>query len=693
MPQTRWSSQGHTHYPVHMLAAFALFVSTLACQQPEAAASPQGQVQWERSLDDALWAHKQTGKPLLIAVNMDGEVFCEQFAGTVYRSEEFVTLSRGYVCMVVSPDRHTPMDFDGLGRRIECPRFGGITCAEHQLAEPELFRRWFSGTRSAPRHLGIGKDDKVLFDKYLASRIRDHLDAIREHAGSQDLGTLPDDDNGLLASRTAMARNLVEQRYRGAAKERRLQLLTAAAKSTAQPFDLLRMALRDDDPELFAAGATALAATAGPAALIDVQDALARLEDGPLQAALEQAWERSATAAPDQFAWQRYRAARSGALAGAGLASHAPLPLRGPAEAAPDREALEAALDAAEKRVKAEPKDAAAWLDLAALNLDLGTLLAADGARTASLSFEDALRAAKQAEPHVDAARSALLSALLAAIHFQLGDDTLAVEAAKQMLTSANALGEQAALGRRRLCEALRAMLRAAAAITTERTAADAAADVTGPVQDAAMAATLLVAANEATEQDLLTAAGMLEFAGARALAQGFLARARMVYPAVPAVHERFRNRMLVDRGAEALRADYAAYVAAAEDKATASWFAGYAAIVAAELHMKDKRFDAALASYTDCIDRFDASVAANADYADSANHFAVLALAGRALLRHQQGAADAAVDDLLRARSLRAASMEELDGLGRKPSAIAERISRELRTQGKAAAADRLGG
>ena len=50
-----------------------------------------------------------------------------------------------------------------------------------------------------------------------------------------------------------------------------------------------------------------------------------------------------------------------------------------------------------------------------------------------------------------------------------------------------------------------------------------------------------------------------------------------------------------------------------------------------------------------------------------------------------------AAVDDLLRARSLRAASMDEVDGLGRKPSAVAERIGRELRAQGNTTAADRL--
>ena len=675
--------------------ALLLALSLLPAQpQQPSSGEPQApvvQVAWERSLEDALWSRQQTGKPLLVCVNMDGEVFCEQFANRVYRSEEFLELSRGYVCIVLSPDRHTPMDYDGLGNRIPCPRFGGITCAEHQNAEPEVFRRWFQGTRSAPRHVAVGLDDKVLFDKYLASRIEDHLVAIREHRSATPTAVPPEAMDALLQSRSAMARQLVEQRYRGSAREQRIALLEAAAASKAEPFDLLRMGLRDDDDGVFRAAATALAATATAVSLIDVQDALARLEDGPLQAALEQAWERSAVAGADQLAWQRYRAARSGALAGAALATHAPLPLRGPAEAAPEREALEAALDAAEKRVKAEPKDAAAWLDLASLNLDLGTLLAADGARTASLSFEDALRAAKQAELHVDAARSALLSALLAAIHFQLGDDALAVEAAQQMLTSANALGEQAALGRRRLCEALRAMLRAAAAITTERTAADAAADVTRPVQGAAMAATLLVAAGEATEQDLLTAAGMLEFAGTRALAQGLLARARMLSPASPTAHERLRNRMLVDRGAEALRADYAAYVAAAEDKATASWFAGYAAIVAAELQMKDKRFDVALAAYTDCIERFAASVAANADYADSANHFAVLALAGRALLHHQQGTADAAVDDLLRARSLRAASMDEVDGLGRKPSAVAERIGRELRAQGNTTAADRL--
>ena len=82
----------------------------------------------------------------------------------------------------------------------------------------------------------------------------------------------------------------------------------------------------------------------------------------------------------------------------------------------------------------------------------------------------------------MDAARSALLSALLAAIHFQLGDDALAVASARQMVTNATALGSTSTLGHRRMVEALRAMLRASAAIANERVGADAGADVAEPL-------------------------------------------------------------------------------------------------------------------------------------------------------------------------------------------------------------------
>ena len=79
------------------------------------------------------------------------------------------------------------------------------------------------------------------------------------------------------------------------------------------------------------------------------------------------------------------------------------------------------------------------------------------------------------------------------------------------------------------------------------------------------------------------------------------------------------------------------------------------------------------------------------ADFADSADHFAVLALAGRALERHLLGHADAAVEDLLAARTLRPASFAESDGLARKPEAILRRVQKELVDQGKSELAARL--
>jgi len=68
-----------------------------------------------------------------------------------------------------------------------------------------------------------------------------------------------------------------------------------------------------------------------------------------------------------------------------------------------------------------------------------------------------------------------------------------------------------------------------------------------------------------------------------------------------------------------------------------------------------------------------------------------VLALAGRAELRSAAGDGEGAVADLLRAAALRVASLDESDGLQRKPRAIAGRVSEKLVQQGKQELADKL--
>src|SRR5688572_22903832 len=49
-------------------------------------------VQFQRSWDDALAVAKETGKPILVCVNMDGEIASEHYAGLRYREPEKAAL-------------------------------------------------------------------------------------------------------------------------------------------------------------------------------------------------------------------------------------------------------------------------------------------------------------------------------------------------------------------------------------------------------------------------------------------------------------------------------------------------------------------------------------------------------------------------------------------------------------------------
>ncbi|MBL8752161.1 MAG: hypothetical protein JNK15_02575, partial [Planctomycetes bacterium] len=192
-------------------------------------------------------------------------------------------------------------------------------------------------------------------------------------------------------------------------------------------------------------------------------------------------------------------------------------------------------------------------------------------------------------------------------------------------------------------------------------------------------------------ERGLLAGIGLLEFAGLRQEARTRLAGVVAAFPASAAAHERWRNRTAIDLGWTAVQKGLADHVATAKDKPTAEWFAGYGCLLAAEQHTRDLLVDRALAAYADAIDRLGRSAAGNADFADSAHHYAVLALAGRAELLLQKGHADDAAADLLRAAELRPASLDESDGLQRKPRAIAGRIHKAIAAAGNAELAAKL--
>ena len=123
-------------------------------------------ITFQRTWPDALAVSIETGKPILICVNMDGEIASEHYAGIRYREAEKAALYQPYVCVLASVYRHTPRDFDEHGNRILCPRFGSVTCGEHIAIEPILYEKYFDGKRIAPRHIMVELDANEVYGVY-----------------------------------------------------------------------------------------------------------------------------------------------------------------------------------------------------------------------------------------------------------------------------------------------------------------------------------------------------------------------------------------------------------------------------------------------------------------------------------------------------------------------------------------------
>jgi tetratricopeptide (TPR) repeat protein len=152
-------------------AAFLLSLSLLLTGAP---GQGDSQILWQRSLEDALSVAGAEGRPILVAVNMDGESASDRIIRERYRAPEFVAATRGCVCVVASLFRHSPRDHDDRGRRIACPRFGEVTCGEHIALEPLLYDRYLSdGERVAPRHALIRTDGTKAWDLSLSFDLRD----------------------------------------------------------------------------------------------------------------------------------------------------------------------------------------------------------------------------------------------------------------------------------------------------------------------------------------------------------------------------------------------------------------------------------------------------------------------------------------------------------------------------------------
>jgi hypothetical protein len=234
-----------------------------ACANPppateQATKAPENQILWQRNLEDALALSKESGAPLLVALNMDGESASERITKENYRDPEFVALTRHFVCVIGSVFRHNLRDYDEQGRRIPCPRLGAVTCGEHIALEPLLFEKYLGGERIAPRHALILPDGTKKFDEFLLYDLRD---LYRIFASARPAG-----DPGLLD------RNLARPAQEGSPPELTPQYV-AFLRQRLLPGDLDTLARVDDSKEthtLLRAAKALAGSAAGPWPLADV---------------------------------------------------------------------------------------------------------------------------------------------------------------------------------------------------------------------------------------------------------------------------------------------------------------------------------------------------------------------------------------------------------------------------------------
>lgn len=649
--------------PMTPAASLSLVLSLLP--RPQGAESAP-HIEWQRTLTDALAVQQATGQPLLIVVNSAGEVFNDRFRTQTYGSAAFRELTRGYVCLIASPDRHNERDHDALGNRIECPAFPGCTCGEHIAIEPELFERYFKGDRWAPRHIGVSPAGEILFDRYQDRSMQTAIDAVTKHRGRPEAAAVPKSVTALLQRRDAAARRALESMYR---TSRDAAILTAAGEADNAPFGVIRMALRAEHDDECERGAATLAKISTPTELADLQDALARSRNAaPLLAAIERLAKNDEAAA---------RLLAHVDTDDATIGSYWQVDWQDPDYEIWQREAVEAELDRCEQILRDEPHDHTTRLRQAIAQLAFAHVLMATGGKGVDFWLEDARNTAARI-PDADLQPAAWA---VEATATWLRNDAARTEpaVAKALAGRRGAVAPNAWLATRFFEVIAQLDTRAAYA-----RASDPKAVLQPEVARTRAVVRALTGSRWTAEAPLLTAIGLLEYAGLRGAARDFLDAAVQRFGSSATVHERWRARVMADHGAETMRRAAAELAAPAADRATGAWFAGYAALVAAEQHVRDERRALAVTAYTDSIERLASSVERNAAYADSANHFAALALSGRAHLHHAAGDGKAAVADLLRGNELRAATADSKDGLGRTPRGIATRIKQALEADGR---------
>lgn len=628
------------------------------------------QISWQRTWEDALAVAQETGKAILVCVNMDGEIASEHYAGIRYRDPEIGKLYEPYVCVIASVYRHNPSDYDEAGNRIECPRFHGVTCGEHITMEPIVYDRFLDGQRVAPRHIMVELDGTETYDVFYAWDTDSVFRAIREGIENRERQPNPPrGDRSLLdkvASRDADDRAEVEAAYVDGSAELKAALVQAALENPeAEQGGLLRLALYDLDENLNKMARVGLSKTNSTGSIDLILEAM--------RGVMPEEERESLVAALKRLGQQDVRA-RTLANVHSGLGGETSAVDAGTWNAAlqgaeypppPGSDEIEAAVDAAEDALGSNPSDPRAQLDvaLAALEFAVAPSTAARLARQPATAerylrayYQDALEAAREAEAL--GASGWELDAVHAISAFRLGDTAMAYERAESAASAlppgdvswnGMAVLDIFADGRRRaIADAVKnkqdwppkwmSDLHASYSVLAQH-----------PLGNVIQAM---------THYDFLVALGAERQAGQS------LRQAMARFPENWDLHARFRGQILRQRGVVGLEAAYERWLEREDAPRTLAWFAGYASIQAAETWRKSNSPTAAQASYDRALAHYEAMIAADPQTEASSKPYMAMALAGRARLKMEAQDLPGAHQDLLRSFEVSPESAALLDGL-----------------------------
>ena len=638
-------------------------------------------IKFQRNWDDAVEVSKKSGRPILICINMDGEIASEHYAGIRYRQKDIAALYQPYVAVIASVYRHTPRDHDEHGHRVLCPRFGSVTCGEHIAIEPLIFKRFCDGQRVAPRHIMVELDGKETYDVFYAFDTASVFSAIRDGIAKRERKPKPEvrGDRSLVervASRDVVDREAVERGYLQGDQELRRALLNAAiAQGDQMPIEVLRLALHGFDSQQLKWVKDALARAKAPNSVGLIAEALQvpmnRGERDALIAALGVLGKTSAKArrlaSVHRGLSSKSKLVDSESWATAmGGASYAP---------APDPDAIAARLEEQEKlRLSRDPKErlalAEAFLERAIARRDEAKM----DPRLSRALFRDAQETALEAEKL--GARGWRLNCVLAVAAHYLNDTTEAETRAEAAVAELpddpqgwNTMIVLSLFGKMRHD-------RIVAAVKSKKPWPGA------WLSDMHAAETLLARHRDALEVQLVSHYDFLVWLGAEAKARSYLQISLSRFPDSWALHARLRQRILKEKGVSGLESVYAALMSRDGAPRNLPWFAGYASLVAAEFQRRRGRDEDAVGSYDRAIALYEQAIGGNPDIKPTADHYIAMALGAKARLSLEARRWKRSVDLLVQSFRRCPGAAATLDGLNLSAVDTAKMLRARLREE-----------